>query len=53
MNALLSLRNDDYTVLCVPPDKVTVRYHKTGKVFEVVGFAVGERESLFGGFEIG
>ncbi len=48
MNALLSLRNDDYTVLCVPPDKVTVRYHKTG---EVVGFAVGERESLFGGFK--
>ncbi|MEN8255786.1 MAG: hypothetical protein ABFR33_10000 [Verrucomicrobiota bacterium] len=48
MSALLSLCNDDCTVLDVHPDNVTIRYHEAGKD---VGFAEGERESLFGGFE--
>ena len=48
MGALLSLCNDDCTVLGVHPDNVTIRYHEAGKG---VGFTKGERESLFGGFE--
>lgn len=45
VGALLSLRNDDYTVLSVSPDKVEVQRLKTGKVYEVIGFSEGEREA--------
>ena len=48
MSALLSLCNDDCTVLGVHPDNVAIRCHEAGKG---VGFTEGERESLFGGFE--
>lgn len=51
MGALLSLRNDEYTVLGVYRDKVAVRHRKTGEVFEIVGFADGEREALSRGFK--
>ncbi len=51
MGALLYLYSDRYTVLGVYSDKVTVRDHETGKVFDVVGFADGERDALFRGFE--
>lgn len=48
MGALLSLRNDDDSVLGVYLNKVTIRYHEAGKG---VGFTEGERESLFRGFD--
>jgi hypothetical protein len=51
MGTLLSLRDGDYTVLGVYPDRVTVRCRKTGEVFEVVGFADGERGALFEGLK--
>jgi hypothetical protein len=43
MGALLSLRNDEYTVLGVYPDKVILKDLGTGNVFEVVGSADGEQ----------
>ena len=51
VGALLLLRNDEYTVLGVYPDKVTVRFHRTGEVFGIVGFAEGECDLLSGGSE--
>jgi cell division protein FtsL len=42
MGALLSLHNDEYAVLGVYRDRVTIRHLKTGEVFEVIGFADGE-----------
>jgi hypothetical protein len=43
MGALLSLRNDEYTVLGVYPDKVVIRQLGTGKVFDIISLAEGER----------
>ncbi|MDF7823214.1 hypothetical protein P4B35_04265 [Pontiellaceae bacterium B12227] len=43
MGALLSLHNDEYTVLGVFPDKVILKDMRTGKVFDIVGLADGER----------
>ncbi|MDF7798063.1 hypothetical protein P4C99_01210 [Pontiellaceae bacterium B1224] len=43
MGALLSLRNDEYTVLGVYPDKVILRDIQTGNVFEIVGLADGKQ----------
>lgn len=43
MGALLSLRNDEYTVLGVHPDKVILRDIRTGNVFEIVGLAEGKQ----------
>ncbi|MCF7818515.1 MAG: hypothetical protein K9M54_11605 [Kiritimatiellales bacterium] len=51
MGALLSVRNDEYTVVGVCADKVMVRSHKTGEVVEIVGFADGERAKVFDGFK--
>ena len=51
MGTLLSLRNDDYMALGAYPDMVSVYSYRGREVFSVVGFAEGERESLFGGFE--
>jgi hypothetical protein len=42
MGTLLSLHNDEYAVLGVYRDRVTIRHLKTGEVFEVIGFADGE-----------
>ena len=44
MGALLSLRNDEYMVLGVHPDKVVVRHRETGKVYEIIGLADGEQD---------
>ncbi len=43
MGALLSLYNDEYTVLGVYPDKVILKDTRTGKVFDIVGLADEER----------
>ena len=43
MGALLSLRNDEYIVLGVYPDKVILREIRTGTVFDIVGLADGEQ----------
>ena len=43
MGALLSLGNDEYTVLSVHFDKVVVKDRGTGKVYEIVGLADGEQ----------
>jgi hypothetical protein len=51
MGALLSLRSDVYTVVDVQSDRISVRDHATEKVFDIVGFADGEREAVFEGFE--
>ena len=51
MGALLSLRNDEYTVVGVYSDRISVRHHKTEDEFDVVGFADGEREAFFEGFK--
>ena len=42
MGTLLSLRNDEYIVLSVYPDKVVVRHLGTGEVFDIIGLAEGE-----------
>jgi hypothetical protein len=42
MGALLSLRNDEYTVLGVYQDKVVLKHLGTGEVFDIVGLAEGE-----------
>ena len=42
MGALLSIRNDEYTVLGVYRDRVKMVNQKTGGVFEVVGIDDGE-----------
>ncbi len=39
MGALLSLRNDDYTVLSVHRDKVVVKQAESGKVFDIISLA--------------
>ncbi len=50
MSALLYLRNDEYTVRwCASVTKVAMRCHRGGKVFEVIGFAEGERKLFSGG----
>lgn len=46
MGALLSLRNDEYSVLGVYPDKVVVRQVGTGKVYDIVGLTDEERKML-------
>ena len=51
MGALLSLYSNEYTVVGVYSDRISVRHHATGKVFDVVGFSAGEREAFFEGFE--
>ena len=42
IGALLSLNSDEYTVLGIYRDRITIRHQKTGEVFDVVGFADGE-----------
>ena len=42
MGHSLSLNSDEYKVLGVYRDRITIRHQKTGKVFDVVGFADGE-----------
>ena len=42
MGALLSLHNDEYTVLGVYRDKVVLKHLGTGEVFDIVGLAEGE-----------
>ena len=44
MGALLSLRNDEYTVLGVYEDRVVLKHFGTGEVFDIVGLANGELE---------
>lgn len=51
MGELLSLRDDEYAVLGVYPDRVAVRSQTTGEVFEILGFAGGERDEFSGGFK--
>ena len=46
MGALLSLCNDEYTVLGVCPDKVVVRHHGTGEVFDIVGLSEEEQDGF-------
>jgi hypothetical protein len=43
MGALLSLRNDEYTVLGVYSDRVVIKRLATGDVFDVVGLADDEQ----------
>jgi hypothetical protein len=43
MGALLSLHSDEYTVLGVHADRVILKDVQTGKVYEIVGLADGER----------
>jgi hypothetical protein len=43
MGALLSLHSDEYTVLGVHADRVILRDMRTGKVYDIVGLADGER----------
>ncbi|VGO21587.1 Amuc_1099 family pilus-like system protein [Pontiella sulfatireligans] len=45
MDALLSLRDDEYMVLGVYPDKVTVKHLETGKMYDIVGSAEEVLES--------
>jgi len=47
MGALLSLRNDEYTVLGVYADKVVIKELRSGKVYDVVGLTAEERTLLF------
>ncbi len=51
MGALLSLNNDEYTVLGVYADKVVVRDCRTGEVFDIAGVTEEERISLLGGLD--
>jgi len=43
MGALLSLHNDEYTVLGVKQDRVILKHNGTGKVFDIVGLTEEER----------
>ncbi len=43
MGALLSLHNDEYVVLGVYSDRVVLKDTVTGKVYDIVGLADGER----------
>ncbi|MDF7808385.1 hypothetical protein P4E94_13100 [Pontiellaceae bacterium B12219] len=43
MGALLSLHSDEYTVLGVHADRVILKDMRTGKVYDIVGLADGER----------
>lgn len=46
MYTLLSVDNDEYTVLGIYQDKVVLKSMRTGEVFDIVGLNVKERESL-------
>jgi hypothetical protein len=51
MGTLLSLHSDEYTVIGVYRDRVTIRHQKTKEVFEVVGFADGEKRGFSADFK--